>query len=81
MQSELPPPSLRTGADCRTVADNLTSMMVPEIYTSSLRLNLACKKQTIQNLAIEEPRGSKYPIIKDCGSKNHTVNGFWDQSP
>ena len=27
------------------------------------------------------PRGSKYPIFEDSGSKNHTLNGFWDQSP
>ena len=26
-----------------------------------------------------DPRGSKYPILKDPGSKNHTLNGFWDQ--
>ena len=23
--------------------------------------------------------GSKYPMFKDSGSKNHTLNGFWDQ--
>ena len=27
------------------------------------------------------PRGSKYPTFKDPGSKNHTPNGFWDQTP
>ena len=27
------------------------------------------------------PRGSKYPIFKDSGPKNHTLNSFWDQSP
>ena len=27
------------------------------------------------------PRGSKYPIFKDSGSKNHTLNAGWDQSP
>ena len=27
------------------------------------------------------PRGSKYPIFKDSGAKDHTLNGFWDQSP
>ena len=26
------------------------------------------------------PRGSKYPIFKVSGSKNHTLNGIWDQS-
>ena len=25
------------------------------------------------------PRGSKYPLLKDSGPKNHTLNGFWDQ--
>ena len=23
---------------------------------------------------------SKYPAFKDSGPKNHTLNGFWDQS-
>ena len=27
------------------------------------------------------PTGSKYPIFKDSGPKNHTHNGLWDQSP
>ena len=27
------------------------------------------------------PRGSKYPLFQDSGSKCHTLNGFWDQSP
>ena len=27
------------------------------------------------------PRGSKYPIFKDSGPKNHTLDGFWDQRP
>ena len=27
------------------------------------------------------PRGSKYPIFKESGPKNHTHNGRWDQSP
>ena len=27
------------------------------------------------------PRGSKYPISKDSDPKNHTLNGFWEQSP
>ena len=27
------------------------------------------------------PRGSKYPMLEDSGSKNHTLNGFWDQGP
>ena len=27
------------------------------------------------------PRGSKYPISKDPGPKNQTLNGFCDQSP
>ena len=27
------------------------------------------------------PRGSKYRIFKDPGPRNHTLNGFWDQSP
>ena len=27
------------------------------------------------------PEGSKYPIFKDSGLKNHTLNGIWDQSP
>ena len=27
------------------------------------------------------PRGSKYPIFKDSGSKVHTLNGFWNQGP
>ena len=26
-------------------------------------------------------RGSKYPIFGVSGSKNHTVNGIWDQRP
>ena len=27
------------------------------------------------------PRGSKYPIFEVHGSKDHTANGIWDQSP
>ena len=27
------------------------------------------------------PRGSKYPIFEVSGSKNHTLNGVWDQRP
>ena len=27
------------------------------------------------------PRGSKYTVFEDSGPKNHTLNGFWDQSP
>ena len=27
------------------------------------------------------PRGSKYPMFKVSGPKNHVLNGFWDQSP
>ena len=27
------------------------------------------------------PRGSKYPIFEVSGSKNHTLNGIWDQRP
>ena len=27
------------------------------------------------------PRGSKYPILKGSGSKDHPLHGFWDQSP
>ena len=23
------------------------------------------------------PRGSRYPIFKDSGSKHHTLDGFW----
>ena len=26
-------------------------------------------------------RGSKNPIFKDSGPKNHTPNGLWDQRP
>ena len=30
---------------------------------------------------LHAPRGSKYPIFKDFGSKNHTLNGVRDRSP
>ena len=33
------------------------------------------------NIVDTLPRGSKYPIFQVSGSKNHTLNGFWDQSP
>ena len=26
-------------------------------------------------------RGSKYPVLKDSGPENNTLNGIWDQSP
>ena len=34
-----------------------------------------------RRLVLMWPRGSKYPIFKASGPKNHTLNGFWDQSP
>ena len=41
----------------------------------SIRCYLRCLKGQLM-----VPRGSKYPIFKDSGSKSHTLNGFWDQS-
>ena len=29
----------------------------------------------------QAPSTSKYPIFGDSGSKNHALNGMWDQSP
>ena len=37
------------------------------------------KRRLCQGQAV--PTGSKYPIFKDSGSKDHAINGFWDQSP
>ena len=34
-----------------------------------------------RNVLELEPRGSKYPIFEVSGSKNHTLNGIWDQRP
>ena len=31
--------------------------------------------------AVQDPTRSKYPRFQVFGSKNHTLNGFWDQSP
>ena len=31
--------------------------------------------------APKQSRASKYPIFEVSGSKNHTPNGIWDQSP
>ena len=42
----------------------------------------ACPFRSIlHRVAYPIPRGSKYPIFKDSGCKNHTTNGFRDQSP
>ena len=35
----------------------------------------------ISGRPLPEPRGSKYPILKASGSKNHILNGFRDQKP
>ena len=40
-----------------------------------------CMAQSYGPNAASESRGSKYQIFKDSGSKSHTPNGFWDQSP
>ena len=29
----------------------------------------------------QEPRGSKYPVFKDSGPKNHALHGIFDQGP
>ena len=32
-------------------------------------------------LPLKKIRGSRYPLFKDSGPENHTLNGIWDQSP
>ena len=38
-------------------------------------------KQRSVAVSDTDSKGSKYPIFKDPGSKNHTRNGIWDQRP
>ena len=33
-----------------------------------------------ESLLKQKPRGSKYPIFGVSGSRNHTLDGIWDQS-
>ena len=41
-----------------------------------------CKDSTSGSYTLSlRLRGSKYPIFKDSGVKNHALNGFWDQKP
>ena len=78
----------------RGVVGLVLGLQFAEIDTTAIARVCVCAKYTFifswsarlfymtaVNLHVRYPRASKYPIVEVPGPKNHTIHGFWDQSP